>query len=1147
MRKKVLAGLLALVMLLSLLPVAAFAAEGDGTGSTDIVNNDGLVTNKTVEVKEDGTFDIELEAYVTGEVTSSTTTTPTDIVLVLDVSGSMADCIVCGDEVGDYDGDTHAVSYNYTATYNIINNRNQTYYVENNGNYSQVHYCSSCNGWYNEEHYNVPIIGHVRDGEKYTPRTDANSTDGTTFYTRTEVTEKCTSRMASLKDAVTSFINSTAAKNAEITEGDKHRIAIVKFAGSYKNSIGNNTGSTQVVRDFTEVTGSGQEAGTNTNSLITTVNSLTAEGATSADYGLTLADEVLKGTDNGNSGTTLTGAKEGHSKIVIMFTDGEPNHYSGFDKTVAATAVNKAKSLKDDGATVFSISVLPDSDPSDTSEDMNKYMHGVSSNYPQATAENNSWQNLDLGTRESGSDYYKKASSKDELVAIFKAISNSVGSATIDLGTTAVVKDIIGTGFTLPDNFNAAESSAKIEIYTAGYAGDGVFNDPVAAGSEITANISGNTVDVTGFDYSDNYVVDASADGKVETSGKKLIVKITGVEIDPAKYQDGQVFTNGAASGIYDGHGALVENFPRPFVMLGKKSYVVDYAKDFEMNIADWNQERVGHLATTPEAFETANPDNLDLTNGAVSRKDTTTFTYTPQTMSWNGYDTFYAFGHTKVDDGNTDLWSQINVIPANNVYYEDDFASVEADGTKNEAIVGIEYGTGWSVVYDNKNTTTGSDNGNTETPDNAVHGGWVAGDTGLSDDTDFSNGSATMANTRGASASFSFKGTGVDIYSYTDMKSGIIVGVLTKDGETVATKTLMVDNLAESGECYQIPVLAFDGLEEDATYTVKLTVNRAVILDEHGERTDDYRSTFYLDGIRIYNPLGSTVSGEVADAYDPDNSITTPDAETGVKPEIQSMFAEVKDLLAAGAEGTDDAVFIDKDASGTVAVKDYYSSDVYTTYGPENEVYLAPGQSIAFKIANYDGSAKYFVGLKSLTGDAVTANFTKADGGETTTITHTTDLYYAITPTADGKVQITNGSTGDKTPILSLTKIQTMGPAPTTFALMALSAEEATTYATAFSAFSLTEYEEPVVEEPVEPETPTEPEIPEEPETPTEPEIPEEPETPTEPEQPDIDIEIENPDPEPEKPVQKPNHQEALNKLVKNLFNAIFGWFGRK
>lgn len=223
-------------------------------------------------------------------------------------------------------------------------------------------------------------------------------------------------KIDSLKTAVNGFIDATADENATISDrSQRNRIALVKFAGEESPEVGNDTdwqgyNYTQIVSNLTyDVSG-----------LTSTVNGLSASGATSADYAFNRAQAALTYQPRANA-----------KKVVIFFTDGEPNHGRGFDPTVAATAVNKAKSLKDAGTTIYSIGVVSGANPGDTSSNLNKYMHGISSNYPNATATEDwwghaSWNNLNLGDRAENSSYYKAATDADQLNNIFESIYQEI-------------------------------------------------------------------------------------------------------------------------------------------------------------------------------------------------------------------------------------------------------------------------------------------------------------------------------------------------------------------------------------------------------------------------------------------------------------------------------------------------------------------------------------------------------------------------------------------------------------------------------------------------------------------------------------------------------------------------------------------------
>lgn len=231
-----------------------------------------------------------------------------------------------------------------------------------------------------------------------------------------------TKRIDALKNAANSFIDTIAKQNESIEGVDRqHRVAIVKFAGEKSNNIGNNMyrdggysyNYTQVMKELTYCSGSNAD-----DLKKNTINKIQPAGATRADYGLELAEKI----------TTTYGRKDA-KKIVVFFTDGKPTSYSEFDSGVAKAAVTAAKKMKDGKATVYTIGIFSGADPAaDPSKkgtsDVNKFMHAVSSNYPDAT----SYASDKLGTRAENSDYYKSATNAEELKKVFDDISQAITS-----------------------------------------------------------------------------------------------------------------------------------------------------------------------------------------------------------------------------------------------------------------------------------------------------------------------------------------------------------------------------------------------------------------------------------------------------------------------------------------------------------------------------------------------------------------------------------------------------------------------------------------------------------------------------------------------------------------------------------------------
>lgn len=227
-----------------------------------------------------------------------------------------------------------------------------------------------------------------------------------------------TKRIDALKSAANSFINTIAKQNEGIEGVDRqHRVAIVKFAGDKTDKVGNDTyyqgqykyNNSQVMKGLTDCSGG------NVKVLEDTVARIKPSGATRADYGLELAGDITSGRADAK-------------KIVVFFTDGKPTSYSEFDSDVANAAVTAAKKMKDGKATVYTIGIFSGADPAaDPSKkgtsDVNKFMHAVSSNYPDAT----SYTSDKLGARAENSDY-KSATNAEELKKVFDDISQAITS-----------------------------------------------------------------------------------------------------------------------------------------------------------------------------------------------------------------------------------------------------------------------------------------------------------------------------------------------------------------------------------------------------------------------------------------------------------------------------------------------------------------------------------------------------------------------------------------------------------------------------------------------------------------------------------------------------------------------------------------------
>lgn len=322
-----------------------------------VSTSDIKITPGTVSKDADEDFLVMLSALSSTSNTTTMESKPLDIVMVFDVSGSMRE--------------NFGTEYLYTPTYDVSLFSRTTYYALVDNEYQEIKRVGL--------HWEL-------DGKRVDPKSSADDPNGIQFYTR-----ETSTRLDALKNAANSFIDKADELNNEMNDPAKHhRIAITTFA--------NNATTVQKLTD-------------NASSLKTSVNDLTANGATRADYGMRQAQ------------TVLNGARDGAQKVVIFFTDGEPTSGNTFEGKVANDTIETSKTLKDAGALVYSIGIFDGADENSTNDRNNQYMQGVSSNYLNATAY------TALGARNpDGKKYYRSAKDAGELNSVFNEIFDAVSS-----------------------------------------------------------------------------------------------------------------------------------------------------------------------------------------------------------------------------------------------------------------------------------------------------------------------------------------------------------------------------------------------------------------------------------------------------------------------------------------------------------------------------------------------------------------------------------------------------------------------------------------------------------------------------------------------------------------------------------------------
>ncbi|MDD7415377.1 MAG: Ig-like domain-containing protein [Eubacteriales bacterium] len=450
---------------------------------------------------------------------------------------------------------------------------------------------------------------------------------------------------------------------------------------------------------------------------------------------------------------------------------------------------------------------------------------------------------------------------------------------------------------------------------------------------------------------------------------------------------------------------------------------------------------------TTPVASVTTVGGKLNLTYGHATIRNDTTIRYTPSSMQMNQPEVFgYEVTGTSEVDGTTKyIRSTVTVIPATTIYYEDNFSN--SDGTSY-----ITYNDGvseWKLVGEGVSGTVVQDT-------DYVGGGNNYGyDSHYDNCATFSLGKAHKVTVKKEhydsiladstktwpTASFRFTGTGFDVISLTNAATGMIMVQVrrTTDGEIV--RSVFVDTyysgaVEVNGNLYQIPVINIYDLPH-GTYDVTITVPYLEMFDHTGIDGQPGGSyDMYIDGIRIYNPAGGNAAAHGAHTEDD---------------EAYPYVQELRNMMITAANGgqLSGPVFVD----GKAATAD---ASVYQSDGPNNEVYLASGQSIVFALQTVGKTkpAGVYVSMKSPTGEVKVrygsaAEVVSASTGlkyEERNMVTTSDMYYEIPenvlswePQADGTwktkvaVQIANTSTPGQGQILALTNLKvTYTSAPT-------------------------------------------------------------------------------------------------------------------
>lgn len=503
-----------------------------------------------------------------------------------------------------------------------------------------------------------------------------------------------------------------------------------------------------------------------------------------------------------------------------------------------------------------------------------------------------------------------------------------------------------------------------------------------------------------------------------------------------------------------------------------------DVATEEQVSAGTISEEEAKGAETATGKFGIATVEKND------DNSTTGNIVYTPTTMQMTSFDKFtYGVGlsGTAVKDVPTYVYGSLSIIPATEIYYEDNFESTDensvgrihyVDGSTTTA--GSNHGT-WRTVGETDDGFQDTDRPGTNELKEAVDNVY-GNDTHYTDDTEYSNGSSHVVTVSpknlksnggtAPSAWFTFTGTGFDLISMTAFDTGTI-RVRIHEGNSLSGKVLdtwtvntyygytydpnaasdedkwsLVGSGQAGDQLYQIPIVKSDKLAY-GTYTVELLPTYAKNQDVQNKGYYD----LYIDAVRIYNPANPADENysKIEDIYEQDG-------------EVNPQFMELRDLLIDASEAEDSSEEAEIANEGIVFI-DGKAEDVnlseYVSYGPKNEVYLAANQAIAFYI-EADGkpdtiqlSAKLAMGgsaklslacaVQESGDDTAPLKWTKYHANEVE-ITSAYDLHYSLSEqvqwkeTGDGKfitrypIVVSNVSGKDSKSVISLTDLNWTG-----------------------------------------------------------------------------------------------------------------------
>lgn len=605
-------------------PIKGPPIKTSGLMSLNNSGNSGVVLEKSAELVKDKDVKFKLEAFVTGTISTITQAVPTDIVLVLDQSGSMA------------------WAFGVTPVgYRITRNPDAwTAYQES--------------GLLIRDDSNYYPLTVTRSGSNYT-YTYINTSGSTVTFNNINnrdvfrASSVPKSRTQALKEVVSDFVIEVQ-ENANENKVN-HRISMVGFGSEgtrwsdYLNTEILTTTSGNPINyrtaSDTNYEDSLMDVLTQDDRLQAAINAIEASGATRSDLGMDMARRVFLNNP--------IEPGQQRQRVVIMLTDGTPTSSNLFDTRVANGAIDHSKTMKDGGATVFTIGIFDGANPSGNSNE-NMYMNYVSTNYPNATGMNNT------GDRGPG-NYYLTADNPDDLAAIFKSISDTIEAPDIEAGEETVIIDQLSPQLQLPEVFTASDVTISVYDYihegTESDYSSGSWRKDTSPPTGINAIIRENgRIDVTGFDYQEHYVANDSTTGAPR--GKKLVIEFT-AQIKEDFIGGNQVLTNATNSGFYlPGEDQPTESFELPTINVPLRFNVVKedagqyYGSTTPANQLIVNDSKNFQIGDTTYTFDGINNKYVDVTYEVFDSDNNLIYTYS------------IPAGKTDIDEDELDILLQL-------------------------------------------------------------------------------------------------------------------------------------------------------------------------------------------------------------------------------------------------------------------------------------------------------------------------------------------------------------------------------------------------------------------------------------------------------------------------------------------------------